>query len=144
VFGCFGQWFNTAAAIRADLQAAKLPLIDREQNEICFHSLRNSYISFLANSETPARVVQQLARHSDPRLTFATYARSFAETEQTAIKCLPNLGDFCIASSIAKLCENQLTTAYTPERKKANNTVKTALLAESKIAPRGFEPLLPM
>ena len=30
--------------------------------------LRNSYISFLANSSTSAKVIQKLARHSDPRL----------------------------------------------------------------------------
>ncbi|MHC4546366.1 MAG: recombinase family protein, partial [Planctomycetota bacterium] len=70
VFISFGKWINTAELIRADLTAAGIELTDKDGNEICFHSLRNSYISFLANSQTPAKVVQKLARHSDPRLTF--------------------------------------------------------------------------
>jgi integrase len=77
VFVSFGKWINTAELIREDLKVAKIELNDREDNEIFFHSLRNSYISFLANSQTPAKVVQKLARHSDPRLTFNTYARTF-------------------------------------------------------------------
>ena len=79
VFVSFGTWINTAELIREDLRVADLELTDREGNTIFFHSLRNSYISFLANSQTPAKVVQKLARHSDPRLTFNTYARTFEE-----------------------------------------------------------------
>jgi len=64
VFASFSQWINTAELIRQDLTVAGIELIDRDGNEICFHSLRNSYVSFLANSQTPAKVVQKLARHS--------------------------------------------------------------------------------
>jgi integrase len=77
VFVSFGKWINTAELIREDLKVAKIEMNDREGNEIFFHSLRNNYISFLAKSQTPAKVVQKLARHSDPRLTFNTYARTF-------------------------------------------------------------------
>jgi integrase len=54
VFVSFSKWINTADLIREDLTAAGIELTDRDGNEICFHSLRNSYISFLANSQTPA------------------------------------------------------------------------------------------
>jgi integrase len=94
VFASFSKWINTAGLIRHDLEVAKIPLHDREGNEIVFHSLRNSYISFLANSATPAKVIQQLARHSDPRLTFNTYARTFEAAEQNAMSVLPNFGAF--------------------------------------------------
>jgi hypothetical protein len=79
--------------IRVDLEAADLPTEDRAGNPICFHSLRNSYITFLANSNTPAKVVQQLARHSSINLTMNTYARVAAYNEQTAIESLPKLTD---------------------------------------------------
>src|SRR4030043_1441372 len=86
--------------IRKDLRVTELELTDIEDNEIFFHSLRNSYISFLANSQTPAKVIQKLARHSDPRLTFNTYARTFEESEQKAMNFLPNFGDFVLSTSL--------------------------------------------
>ncbi len=89
------------------MRVAGLELTDREGNEIYFHSLRNSYISFLANSQTPAKIVQKLARHSDPRLTFNTYARTFEKAQQKAMNLLPNFGDFVFATSLAKVCRKQ-------------------------------------
>ena len=67
----------TAERIREGLRVAGFELTDRDGNEIFSHSLRNNYISFLANSQIPAKVVRKLARHSDPGLTFNTYARTF-------------------------------------------------------------------
>ncbi len=103
----FSKTINTAELIREDLRVADLELTDRDGNAICFHSLRNSYISFLANSQTPAKVVQKLARHSDPRLTFNTYARTFEKAEQKAMNFLPNFGDFVFATGLAKVCKNK-------------------------------------
>jgi hypothetical protein len=59
VFTSSSKWINTAELIREDLTAAGKELMDRDGNAICFHSLRNSYISFLANSQTPAKAVQK-------------------------------------------------------------------------------------
>jgi integrase len=98
VFVSFGRSINTAGLIRDDLTAAGIELTDKDGNEICFHSLRNSYISFLANSQTPAKVVQKLARHSDPRLTFNTYARTFEPAEQKALNCMPDYGNFVLST----------------------------------------------
>jgi len=143
VFVSFGKWINTAGLIREDLTVAGLELTDREDNEIFFHSLRNSYISFLANSQTPAKVVQKLARHSDPRLTFNTYARTFEEAEQKAMNFLPNFGNFVFATSLAKVCRKQEIPVDNRRHKNGQDTLKTAFLADKQIAPRGFEPLLP-
>ncbi len=142
VFLSFGKWINTAGLIRDDLTAAKIELTDKDGNEICFHSLRNSYISFLANSETPAKVIQKLARHSDPRLTFNTYARTFEEAEQKALNCLPNFGDFVLATSLDKMCRKQEICIDNGRHKNGQDTSKNAFLAGNQIAPRGFEPLL--
>jgi len=143
VFVSFSRWINTAGLIRDDLTAAGIELTDKDGNEICFHSLRNSYISFLANSDTPPKVVQKLARHSDPRLTFNTYARTFDEAEQKAISFLPNCGSFVLSTSLDKMCRKQEVCIDNRRHKNSQDTLKTALLADNKIAPRGFEPLLP-
>ena len=94
---------NTAELIRKDLTTAGIGLTDRDGNAICFHSLRKSYISFLANSQTPAEVVQKLARHSDPRLTFNTYARSFEKAEKKAMSALPDFGTFVLSPCLDEI-----------------------------------------
>jgi hypothetical protein len=108
-----------------------------------FHSLRNSYISFLANSRTPAKVVQKLARHSDPRLTFNTYARTFEDAEQKALNSLPNFGDFVLATSLDKMCRKQEISIDNHRHKNSQDAPKTAFLADNKVPPRGVEPLSP-
>ena len=139
----FGRWINTAELIREDLTAAEIEPTDKDGNEICFHSLRNSYISFLANSETPAKVIQKLARHSDPRLTFNTYARTFEESEQEALNCLPAFGDFVLPTSLDTNRRKREILVDSHRHKNSQDTLQNAILAENKIAPRGFEPLLP-
>ena len=143
VFVSFDKWINTAGLIRDDLKTAQLPLQDKDGNEICFHSLRNSYISFLANSATPAKVVQKLARHSDPRLTFNTYARTFDEAEQKAISFLPNFGNFYLDSDLDKSCIKQEAIIDSHRQTNGQNTLKIAVLAGNQIPPRGVEPLSP-
>ena len=143
VFVSFAKWINTAELIREDLAVAGIELTDREGNEICFHSLRNSYISFLANSQTPAKVIQKLARHSDPRLTFNTYARTFEEAERKAVTFLPNFGDFVLSTCLDKMCRKQEISVDNRRHKNGQDALKTPILADYQIAPRGFEPLLP-
>jgi integrase len=143
VFVSFGSWINTAGLIRDDLTAAGIEPTDKDGNEICFHSLRNSYISYLANSSTPAKVVQKLARHSDPRLTFNTYARTFEEAEQKAITFLPNFGSFVLSTCLDINGKKQDILIDNQIQKNGQNTLKTAILANNQIPPRGVEPLLP-
>jgi len=123
-----------------DLAAAEIDLIDKDGNEIYFHSLRNSYISYLANSNTPPKVVQKLARHSDPRLTFNVYARTFDEAEQKAISFLPNFGNLVLDTCLDKTGRKQEITIDNHRHKNGQDTVKTAFLADKKIGVIGFEP----
>ena len=136
-------WINTAELLREDLARAGIEAIDKDGNAICFHSLRNSYISFLANSQTPAKVVQKLARHSDPRLTFNTYARTFAEAEQKAVTSLPNFGDFVLSTCLDKIRTRQEISGDNHRHRNGQETRITAFLAAHQIPPRGVEPLLP-
>jgi integrase len=143
VFPSFGRWINTAGLIRDDLTTAAMPLIDREKSEICFHSLRNSFISFLANSQAPAKVIQKLARHSDPRMTFNLYARTFEESEQKAISFLPNIGNFIFSQISATSRTDERIMLDSSGQENSQDIQKNAILADNHIAPRGFEPLLP-
>lgn len=128
---------------QADLEAAEIDLIDEDGNEICFHSLRNSHVSFLANSQTPAKVVQKLARHSDPRLTFNTYARTFEESEQEALNCLPVFSDFVLSTCLDGNRKKQEILVDNQRHKNDQDALKTTVLVDNKIPPRGIEPLSP-
>jgi hypothetical protein len=87
--------------------------------------------------------VQKLARHSDPRLTFNTYTRTFEEAEQKALNFLPNFGDFVLSPYLAKMGTKQEISVDKQKHKNGQDARKTAILAVNDIAPRGFEPLLP-
>jgi integrase len=143
VFLSFGMWINTAELPRDDLWRAGIEATDKDGNAICFHSLGSSYISFLANGQTPATIVQRLARHSDPRLTFSIHARPFEEAEQKALNFLPNLGDFVLSTCLDKVCRKQEISVDNQRRKNGQDARKTAILAVHKIPPRGVEPLSP-
>ena len=89
VFPNFTRHCRPSDWIRQDLAEAEIPLFDKDGNEILFHSLRNSYITFLANKAIPNKVIQHLARHSKPELTFNVYARVLDSTQQQAVASLP-------------------------------------------------------
>ena len=91
VFNTFTLNHRPSEMIKADLIAADLPTGDRSGNEICFHSLRNTYITILANGSTPAKIIQQLARHSTLNLTMNIYARAEIHSQQAAINSLPKI-----------------------------------------------------
>jgi hypothetical protein len=132
---------NTAGLIRDDLKAAGIPLIDNDGNEIFFHSLRNSFISWLANSTTPAKVVQKLARHSNFSMTYDLYCRVLPETEQKAISFLPNIGNFVFATGLAIQTNLIHTKLDCPEQAIAKDIQETAFLANRPSIQRGSNPL---
>ena len=78
--------------IRADLEAAGIPYRDASDRVADFHSLRHSYISTLARSSASVKVVQTLARHSTPTLTFSVYAHVGLFDQAGALAALPDLG----------------------------------------------------
>ena len=65
---------HTDILIQPDLDAAGIPYRDASGRVADFHALRHSYITALAMSNAPVKVVQSLARHSTPTLTLGTYA----------------------------------------------------------------------
>ncbi len=55
------------------LERAGVAYLDAERRIGGFHGLRLTFVTNLQRSGTPGRVVQALARHTDPRLTHGTY-----------------------------------------------------------------------
>ncbi len=80
---------RTADLIRADLAAAGVPY--RTDSGIAdFHGLRHAFITALAMSRAPVKVVQSLARHSTPTLTLGTYAHVGLFDQAAALDALPD------------------------------------------------------
>ncbi len=77
--------------IRHDLAAAGIPYVDASGRVADFHALRHSYITALAMSHAPVKVVQSLARHSTPTLTLGTYAHVGLFDQTAALDALPDL-----------------------------------------------------
>src|SRR4029079_3783901 len=80
---------HTAVLIRHDLEAAGLPYRDASGRVADFHALRHSYITALAMSKAPVKVIQSLARHSTPSLTLGIYAHVGLYDQTAALDALP-------------------------------------------------------
>jgi Phage integrase family len=80
---------HTAKLMRHDLEAAGLPYRDASGRVADFHALRHSYITALAMSKAPVKVIQSLARHSTPSLTFGVYAHVGLYDQTAALDALP-------------------------------------------------------
>ena len=65
---------HTNLIIQADLKAAGIAYRDGSDRVADFHALRHSFITALAMSKAPVKVIQSLARHSTPTLTLGVYA----------------------------------------------------------------------
>ena len=69
---------HPARDIVKDLALAGIPKVTRE-GKIDFHARRVAYITHLIETGADVKTVQTLARHSDPRITLAVYAKTRPE-----------------------------------------------------------------
>ena len=91
-----GSWpLRAAAMIRIDLSAAAVAYRDQEGNVADFHALRHSYITLLSRSGASPKVAQELARHSDIRLTMNVYTHAGLYDLAGAVDALPSLLSPC-------------------------------------------------
>ncbi len=81
---------HTALMLRHDLEAAGIPY-ETDSGTADFHALRHSYVTALAMSNAPVKVVQSLARHSTPTLTLGVYAHVGLYDQAAALDALPDL-----------------------------------------------------
>jgi integrase len=91
-----------AEVLRDDLTAAKVPETT-EEGIIDVHALRHTYITNLVMSPNPVKVVQELARHTDPKLTFNRYTHVRLFDTAAALDALPPLNPTPPESAAASL-----------------------------------------
>jgi len=104
-----------AKMVRADLTAARKSWLDevkgrpeevaeRERSTfltakdeagrvVDFHALRHTFLTNLARSGVHPRIMQSLARHSDPKLTLGRYTHTELGEQHEAVTMLPNMID---------------------------------------------------
>ena len=82
--------FNAARIIRIDLQAAGIPYTDESGSVFDFHALRHQFISSLAAAGVHPKTAQELARHSDIKLTMNRYTHVFRGELDKAVDLLPD------------------------------------------------------
>lgn len=78
--------------VRGDLKAASIPYVVEvggEKRYLDFHALRASFISALAEAGIGPKELQELARHSDPRLTLGVYTHVSPKQLAGAVGRLP-------------------------------------------------------
>jgi integrase len=80
---------HTNLLIQADLKAAGIDYWDVSDRVADFHSLRHSFVTALAMSNAPVKVIQSLARHSTPTLTLGVYAHVGLYDQTSALDALP-------------------------------------------------------
>ena len=80
---------HTNLLIQADLKAAGIAYRDGSDRVADFHALRHSFITALAMSKAPVKVIQSLARHSTPTLTLGVYAHVGLYDQTAALDALP-------------------------------------------------------
>ena len=76
---------------RKDLDAAGILYVDAKGEYADFHSLRKTFATMLILAGVSHRVVMELMRHSDPRLTTKTYTDAGQLPVGAAIGSLPSL-----------------------------------------------------
>jgi integrase len=76
---------------RKDLETAGIPYIDAKGEFADFHSLRKTFSTMLILAGVSQRVVMELMRHSDPRLTTKTYTDAGQLPLGATIRGLPLL-----------------------------------------------------
>lgn len=120
--------------LRDDLAVAGIQF-EIDGRRVDFHALRTTCLSWLANAGTPLKVLQDFARHSDPKLTMKHYARTMQGSLAGAAARLPNLDrsaiDMALATGTDDIAASQTTPRTTP-----NGTQNRASVC-SDVHPRG-------
>lgn len=85
-----GSWRHDGARmLRKDLAAAGIPYTDADGRQYDFHALRHQFITNLAMGGVSPKEAQDLARHSDIRLTMNAYTHLGLHDLAAALEKLP-------------------------------------------------------
>lgn len=89
------------STLRRDLVAAQVPFLDPEGRRADFHALRVTYGTNLTLSGAAPRVVMELMRHSDIKLTMKIYTDAGKLPLADAVAKLPSVG---VSKNVSSLC----------------------------------------
>jgi integrase len=129
-------WLDRAAQMLAkDLEAAGISYVVKGADGPLyadFHALRHSFITFLEQSGASPKTAQELARHSDIRLTLGRYTHANLSSLADAVQRLPLPGNDAAVQENAALKPDgdQLAGLVV-----VLGTVLGAILAPSLVAP---------
>jgi len=84
---------KTSVMLRRDLEAAGIPYRDDANRVADFHCLRHTYISMIGASGASPKVVQELARHASPMLTFGGYVHATIHDLVKPLDALPKISN---------------------------------------------------
>ena len=87
----FAKLMPRMNVFRADLKAAGIEPTDTEGKHADFHALRMTFQMLLMNNGTAPRVIQELMRHSDMKLTTKNYTDVAQLPLTQAVRSLPSL-----------------------------------------------------
>jgi integrase len=89
-------WIKETAqkAVRRERSASDYLAVEDDAGRLVdFHALRATFITMLVKGGASVKVAQELARHSDPKLTMNVYTRLGVHDLTRALDALPDLGD---------------------------------------------------
>ncbi|HLP41241.1 MAG TPA: site-specific integrase [Fibrobacteria bacterium] len=75
---------HSTKTLRRDLKKAGVA-VETPEGRIDFHALRVTFLTWINELGEDVKTVQDLARHSDPRMTFGTYTKSREERLRSVI-----------------------------------------------------------
>ncbi len=143
---------------KRDLEAANIPQIDERGHLAVFHSLRHTFGTWLWETGANPRVIQELMRHGDLRLTSQRYTDTAGLAMNDAVGRLPSfdaagVGYTQISAQISDETGHSLSQADgNPKRKSTlqatvNEGVSRALsglvAVGQMVRAAGFEPATP-
>jgi integrase len=91
--GLFPDGVPAMETFKRDLEAAGIPFVDESGRRADFHALRHTMVTNMQARGVPARVAQEYARHSDPRLTASVYTDSSQLPVWDAVERLPRYAE---------------------------------------------------
>jgi integrase len=87
----FGRGMPSHHTLTADLEKAGIPKRDERGRQVDFHSFRMTFTTFLQQAGVDRRLVMEVARHKDSRLTDLVYTDAERLDLRGAINSLPAL-----------------------------------------------------
>lgn len=98
----FGRGMPSHHTLAADLEKAGIPKRDERGRQVDFHSFRMTFTTFLQQAGVDRRVVMEVARHKDARLTDLVYTDAERLDLREGINRLPDLGTDAVAGADAQ------------------------------------------